>query len=66
MIGPRTLDGGYSPSQYISSAMFTEKESALRPAKDGRWDEAWGATNPETAATTKEQIKKVSFAIFLI
>jgi hypothetical protein len=24
MMGPRTLEGGYSPSQYMSSAMFSE------------------------------------------
>lgn len=66
MIGPRTLDGGYSPSQVMSSeAMLSAKE----------WEDGMEVVLVETAACgiganaaetarIAERMKKVSLAIF--
>lgn len=65
MIGPRTLDGGYSPSQVMSSeAMLSAKE----------WEDGMEVVLVETAACgiganaaetarIAERMKKVSLAI---
>ena len=70
MMGPRTLEGGYSPSQVISSAMkrdvvvdacsiFGEKETWLTRVA------VWAAgTNAEEMATMAARRSRLSLAIF--
>jgi len=69
MMGPRTLDGGYSPSQVISSAMKSEIE-ALRSSILGA-KETWltrvavcaAGTNAEEMATMAARRRRVNLAI---
>ena len=65
-MGPRTLEGGYSPSQVISSEAM---EREVKDAEEGMvvvWVEIatrdMGAKAAETARIA-ERMKKVSFAI---
>ena len=69
MMGPKTLDGGYSPSQVISSAMKSDVEvvrSSILGAK-----ETWltrvavraAGTNAEEMATMAARRRIVNFAI---
>lgn len=69
MIGPRTLEGGYSsPSQVISSAM----EREVKVAEEGMvvcWVEIaeWGiGANAADTARIAERRRKVSLAILFI
>ncbi len=69
MMGPRTLEGGYSlPSQVISSAM----EREVKDAEEGMvvvWVEIaeWGmGANAAETATITERMRKVSLAILFI
>ena len=66
MMGPRTLEGGYSPSQDISSEAM---EREVKDAEEGMVVEwvaiaarGMGAKAAETAMIA-ERMKKVSFAI---
>ena len=68
MMGPRTLEGGYSPSQVMSSAM----EREVKEAEEGMvavWVEmaerGMGANAADTAMIA-ERMKKVSLAILFI
>lgn len=72
MIGPRTLEGGYSPSQVISSAMKRAVEalvSSILGAKE-TWltrVAVWAAgRNAEEMAMMAARRTRVSFAMFLI
>eukprot|EP00529_Nitzschia_sp_RCC80_P034761 CAMPEP_0113467598 /NCGR_PEP_ID=MMETSP0014_2-20120614/14897_1 /TAXON_ID=2857 /ORGANISM="Nitzschia sp." /LENGTH=115 /DNA_ID=CAMNT_0000359911 /DNA_START=338 /DNA_END=685 /DNA_ORIENTATION=+ /assembly_acc=CAM_ASM_000159 len=65
MRGPRTLDGGYSASQYVSSALkavfwanalSAEKETAAGDV----WTNADGWTKALQAATANERTTKLS------
>ena len=60
-IGPRTLDGGYSPSQDISSAMF-KAVGAANVVRVGVLTWATGAKAVVTARTT-DRITKLNLAI---
>lgn len=60
-IGPRTLDGGYSPSQDISSAMF-RAVGAANVVRVGVLTWATGAKAVVTARTT-DRITKLNLAI---
>ena len=72
MMGPRTLDGGYSPSQVISSAMKSEDEVARSSILGAK--ETWltrvavfaAGTNAEETATTAAMRRSVNLAIFSI
>lgn len=63
MRGPKTLEGGYSPSQDISSAMFKAKVASFGANATGV-ERTWEAgTKAEQAATIKERTTKLNFAI---
>ena len=69
MIGPRTFDGGYSPSQVMSSAMKSEVDvvcSSIFGAKD-TWltrVAVWAAgTNAEEIATMAARRRRLNLAI---
>jgi hypothetical protein len=71
MMGPRTLEGGYSPSQVMSSAMKREVEvvvSSILGAKE-TWltrVAVWAAgTNAEDIATMAARRRRLSLAIFV-
>ena len=64
MRGPKTLDGGYSSSQYVSSAIFKAKEASFVGAKTAGEERTWlTGTKAEQAATIKERTTKLSLAI---
>jgi hypothetical protein len=65
MRGPKTLEGGYSPSQKVSSAMFMAvKGAAVFGAKATGVRTTWEVgTKAEQAATIKERTTKLSLAI---
>lgn len=68
MMGPRTLEGGYSPSQVISSAM----EREVKDAEEGivlvwvEMAERGIGAKAADIATIAERMMKVSLAIFII
>ncbi len=76
MMGPRTLEGGYSPSQVMSSAMKREvvvvvvvkSASSIFGAKE-TWltrVAVWAAgTNAEEMATMAARRRRLSLAIFV-
>jgi hypothetical protein len=67
MMGPKTLDGGYSPSQYMSSAMLKAVDSLVTKAVEGKatraCDEA--GTNACETARTRATIKKESLDMII-
>jgi len=65
MRGPSTLEGGYSPSQYVSSAIFKEKVASVFGAKADRVGEPTLATGTKAAeaATKTERMMKLNLAI---
>lgn len=72
MRGPKTLEGGYSPSQYVSSALKANDDCSaetlgIKATEDELvaeriWDEGAKA---ETAATIKERTTKLSLVILM-
>jgi hypothetical protein len=66
IMGPRTFEGGYSASQYMSSTMFKAVNCALgrkATAEEGVLTLEAGATNAETAARMAARIKRLSLAM---
>lgn len=67
MMGPRTLDGGYSPSQVISSAMRSEVDrSSILGARETWLTRAAvraAGTNAEEMATIAARRRRVNLAI---
>jgi hypothetical protein len=64
MRGPKTLDGGYSPSQKVSSAFKTSGDCSAT-FKGERIGED-GCTKALHTATATERITKLSLAIFFV
>jgi hypothetical protein len=66
MIGPKTLEGGYSASQYMSSTMFKAVNCALgtkATAEEGMLTLEEEGTNADTAAIMAARKRRVSLAM---
>jgi len=66
MRGPRTLEGGYSPSQVMSSAMEREEEKVGVLVDWMVMAERGMGANAADMAMIAERRKKVSLAILII
>jgi hypothetical protein len=73
MMGPRTLEGGYSPSQVMSSAMKREVVLVVNDSSIFGEKETWltrvavwaAGTNAEEMATMAARRRRLSLAIFV-
>jgi len=64
MMGPRTLEGGYSSSQYISSTMLSSNDClGMNATDEGEFTLDPAGAKAETAARITARITKLSLAI---
>jgi hypothetical protein len=66
IMGPRTFEGGYSESQYMSSTMFKAVNCALgrkATTEEGVLTLEAGATNADTAARMAARMTRLSLAM---